>query len=247
MNFQKIANIITRLIFLSACLPILSIAEEIDKSISSIPNNTVAPIILVLGDSLSAAYNLNINEGWVALLADKLATEQAGQPMDTATDSKGKDYSQYRVVNASISGATTAAGLNILPQLLLQHKPQIVLLELGANDGLQGKPISYIQNNLRKLITMSKEEDADVILLGIKLPPNYGTAYTQPFFEQYETLAQAHDLTYLPFLLEGIAGDAQLMQNDRLHPNAKAQPLILNNVWGVLAPKLKEKTTFSDQ
>lgn len=246
MNFQKIVNIIIGLIFLSTCLPILSIAEERDKSIPLVTNNTVVPTILVLGDSLSAAYNLNINEGWVALLADKLAAEQVRQSDNAVIDSKAKDYSQYRVVNASISGATTAAGLNILPQLLLQHKPQIVLLELGANDGLQGKPIPYIQNNLRKLITMSKEEDADVILLGIKLPPNYGTAYTQPFFDQYKILAQAHNLAYLPFLLDGIAGDAQLMQNDRLHPNAKAQPLILNNVWDVLAPRLKEKTIFGN-
>ena len=244
MNFQKITNIITSLIFLSVYLPTFSIAEEMDKNISLVTNNTVAPTILVLGDSLSAAYNLNINEGWVALLADKLATKQPEQSTNSSTDIKDKDYSHYHVVNASISGATTAAGLNILPQLLLQHKPQIVLLELGANDGLQGKPIAYIQNNLRKLITMSKEEDADVILLGIKLPPNYGTAYTKPFFEQYKALAQTYDLTYLPFLLDGVAGDAQLMQNDRLHPNSKAQPLVLNNVWEVLMPKLTGKNDF---
>ena len=241
MNFQKITNIITGLIFLSAYLPIFSIAEEIDKNIPRVTNNAVAPTILVLGDSLSAAYNLNINEGWVALLADKLAAQQ---PTNSSTDIKDKDYSHYQVVNASVSGATTAAGLNVLPQLLLQHKPQIVLLELGANDGLQGKPIAYIQNNLGKLITMSKEKDADVILLGIKLPPNYGSAYTKPFFEQYKALAGTYNLTYLPFLLDGVAGDTELMQNDRLHPNAKAQPLLLNNVWEVLAPKLKGKESL---
>lgn len=244
MNVRKIVNFITSFILLSACLPMLSMAEQaeqIDKNISSATKRAVVPTILVLGDSLSAAYNLNISEGWVALLADKLANRQAKQPKQTSISIKNTDYSHYHVINASISGATTAAGLNILPQLLLQHKPQIVLLELGANDGLQGKPIAYIQNNLDKLITLSQEEGADVVLLGIKLPPNYGTAYTKPFFEQYKTLAQMYDLTYLPFLLDGVAGDAQLMQNDRLHPNAKAQPLILNNVWKVLAPKLTGK------
>lgn len=243
MNCQKIVNIVATLMLLSVCSPASSIAEQTDKNIPRAAKNTAAPTILVLGDSLSAAYNLNISEGWVALLADKLANKQAKQLESTSTHTKDKDYSHYQVINASISGATTAAGLNILPQLLLQHKPQIVLLELGANDGLQGKPITYIQNNLSKLITMSQEEDADVILLGTKLPPNYGTAYTEPFFEQYKTLAQTYDLTYLPFLLDGVAGDAQLMQNDRLHPKAKAQPLILDNVWGVLIPKLTAKNS----
>lgn len=241
MNCQKIVNIVASLMLLSACLPTLSIAEQTDKNIPLAAKNAVAPTILVLGDSLSAAYNLNINEGWVALLADKLANEQAKQLENTSTNTQDKDYSHYQVINASISGATTAAGLNILPPLLLQHKPKIVLLELGANDGLQGKPIAHIQNNLQKLILMSQEEGADVILLGIKLPPNYGTAYTEPFFEQYKTLAHTDNVTYLPFLLEGVAGDAQLMQNDRLHPNAQAQPLILNNVWDVLVPKLIAK------
>lgn len=238
MNFQKIVSFITSFVLLSAYLPTLSMAEQINKSILPTTKRAVVPTILVLGDSLSAAYNLNISEGWVALLADKLAN---GHAKHTSTSTKNTDYSHYHVINASISGATTAAGLNILPQLLLQHKPQIVLLELGANDGLQGKPIAYIQNNLYKLITMSKEEGADVVLLGIKLPPNYGTSYTEPFFEQYKTLAHMYDVTYLPFLLDGVAGNPQLMQNDRLHPNAKAQPLILNNVWKVLAPKLTRK------
>jgi len=241
MNFQTITNIITSLLFLSVYLPTSSIAEETDKNILQVTNSTVAPTILVLGDSISAAYNLNIDEGWVALLADKLATKQPELLTGSSTDITNKDYSHYQVINASISGATTAAGLNILPQLLLQHKPQLVLLELGANDGLQGKPIAYIQNNLRKLITMSEEEGADVILLSMKLPPNYGTAYTKPFFEQYKILAQEYNLTHVPFLLDGVAGDVELMQSDRLHPKAKAQPLLLNNVWEVLVPKLKSK------
>lgn len=176
------------------------------------------PVILILGDSLSAAYKLSAEDGWAHLLVQRL-------------DEHGLDY---KVVNASISGATTSAGLQRLPSLLSKHKPQLVLLELGANDGLQGMPIASITRNLETLIVQSQNTGAEVMLLGIQLPPNFGSRYTQPFFEQYSALAKKYDLALLPFLLEGVAGKQELMQSDGLHPTAQAQPMILDNVWKVL-------------
>lgn len=174
--------------------------------------------ILVVGDSLSAAYKLPVQQGWVHLLRLRLESE---------------NYS-YKVINASISGATTAAGLQLVPESLATHRPDIVLLELGANDGLQGKPVSYISKNLDRLITLTKASGAEVVLIGIRLPPNFGSRYTEPFFQQYQTLAQSHGLPLVPFLLEGIAGSARLMMEDGLHPNAEAQAMILENVWPTL-------------
>lgn len=176
------------------------------------------PVILVLGDSLSAAYKLSAEDGWAHLLVQRLADE-------------GLDYS---VVNASISGATTNAGLQRLPSLLEKHRPKFVLLELGANDGLQGMPVAGITRNLSSLVEQSQAAGAEVVLLGIQLPPNFGSRYTQPFFEQYANLAKKYQLALLPFLLEGVAGKQELMQKDGLHPTAEAQPIVLENVWGVL-------------
>lgn len=178
--------------------------------------------ILVLGDSLTAAYNMAANEGWVNLLQQKLASANAG----------------YTVVNASVSGATTAAGLSIMGQSLVLLKPTIVILALGANDGLQGKPISYITNNLDRLITQAQQANATVMLVGIRLPPNFGLRYTEPFFRQYSALANKRNIALLPFLLEGVAGNATLMQADGLHPNTTAQPILLGNIWPVLQPLL---------
>lgn len=174
--------------------------------------------ILVLGDSLSAAYKMPAEKGWVSLLGLRLEAS----------------HSEYLVVNASVSGATTAAGLNILAESLKVHTPAVVILELGANDGLQGKPIHYIQNNLNTLIEQSKHAGAEVVLLGVRLPPNFGTRYTDPFFDQFATLAKKHNVSLLPFLLEGVAGDPELVMADGLHPNIDAQPRILDNVWAVL-------------
>ncbi len=174
--------------------------------------------ILVMGDSLSAAYKLPVEDGWVYHLQARLQQQEW----------------DVEVVNASVSGATTAAGLQILPDALLVHKPDIVILELGANDGLQGKPIPYITKNLSKLIETVKAGGAKILIVGIKLPPNFGRRYTQPFFAQYEALSQTYQLPLVPFLLEGVAGDRELMQNDGLHPTAEGQPLVLENVWPVL-------------
>lgn len=187
-------------------------------SVAPRADTTKPRTILVMGDSLSAAYKMPEEHGWVTLLADELK----------------KDHPTINVINASISGATTSAGLHILPQAIREHKPDIIILELGANDGLQGKPIKYITANLTQLINISQDADAKVLLLGIRLPPNYGEAYTTPFYLQYQQLAATFDITLIPFFLDGIAGKEVLMMSDGLHPNQQAQTLILANIY----PKL---------
>ena len=182
--------------------------------------------ILVVGDSLSAAYNMSEAEGWVALLQSRLAEGP---------------YSNWRVVNASVSGATTAAGLQVLPVVLDRHSPDICIIELGANDGLQGKPIPYIRNNLFRLVSSCADQGADVLLIGIRLPPNYGSAYTEPFFNIYAEIASEKQLAYVPFLLEGVAGNTELMMVDGIHPKAIAQSRVLENVYPVLQPLLSPK------
>lgn len=172
------------------------------------------PVILVMGDSLSAAYNLPASAGWVSLLEERL-----------------KKQTNWLVVNASISGETTSGGLTRLPGLLRQHQPDLVLLELGANDGLRGLPPKLISNNLEKMLTLSQESGAKVMLIGILLPPNYGPAYLAQFEQTYPNLAKKHQLPLVPFLLEGVADKPSLMQADGLHPTAEAQPIILETVW----------------
>lgn len=183
-----------------------------------------APTILVYGDSLSAAYRMPREQGWVALLQDRL--REKGFP--------------HRVVNASVSGETTSGGLARLTSTLQQHKPDIVLLELGANDGLRGLPLASMQRNLRAMIESSQAADARVVLLGILIPPNYGPRYTRQFAASYIELADRYDLPLLPFLLEGVAGKPELTLDDGLHPNADAQEKILDNVWQTLQPLLKK-------
>lgn len=182
-----------------------------------------APVILVLGDSLSAAYGLPQATGWVSLLQQRLAREEL----------------DYRVVNASISGETTSGGLYRIGQTLAAHRPAIVILELGANDGLRGLPLDTIQANLEGIIRACRRQGATVLLLGMRLPPNYGMAYTRDFQGIYPKLAQRHRLRLVPFILEGIAGQPELLQQDGLHPAADAQPLILENVWKQLRPLLQ--------
>lgn len=177
---------------------------------------------MVMGDSLSAAYNLPADRGWVSLLEKQL--QQQG-------------YS-WRVVNASVSGETTGGGLTRLPELLRQHQPQIVLLELGANDGLRGQPPQRITANLNQMIHLSQEAGAEVLLLGILLPPNYGPRYLQQFEQIYPQLAKQHQLPLVPFLLEGVADNPALMQSDGLHPTAEAQSRIFETVWVELKPLL---------
>jgi len=176
--------------------------------------------ILVLGDSLSAAHGIGRNQGWVTLLAERMA--QKTPP--------------WKVINASSSGETTSGGLSRLPALLTTNQPQWVLIELGANDGLRGLPLKIIRQNLQRLIELSQRSGAQVVLIGMMLPPNYGFTYTTPFTAMYQQLAEENRLPLVPFLLHDVASNPTLMQYDGLHPNVAAQPLILSNVWRVTVP-----------
>lgn len=184
--------------------------------------------ILVWGDSLSAAYGIPVEEGWVQLLQNKL-----NKQFD-----KQSDATAIEVINGSISGETTAGGLSRLADALELHQPDIVILELGANDGLRGISLNTMRDNLQAMITLAKDNDAQILLAGIILPPNFGPVFMEQFTNTYKTLAEENELPFLPFLLEGVALDFDLMQADGLHPNAKAQPKILDNVWEVLEPML---------
>jgi acyl-CoA thioesterase-1 len=179
-----------------------------------------AQTIVIFGDSLSAAYGIQPNKGWVALLESKLKQQN----------------SEYKVINASISGETTSGGLTRFDQMLKTHQPEIVVIELGANDGLRGLSLNEMQSNLNSMITKSKAKNATLMLLGIKIPPNYGIQYAQKFSAIYATLAQKYDLNLVPFFLDGVAGNRKLIQDDGLHPNAVAQAKLLENIW----PKLEE-------
>jgi acyl-CoA thioesterase-1 len=186
-------------------------------------NSNATQTILVFGDSLSAAYGIDKNHGWVNLLQKELVE---------------KHY-DYKVINASISGETTAGGLSRIQQQLEQHQPSIVILALGANDGLRGLEIKQIKTNLEKIIKKGQNAKAKTLLLGIKIPPNYGFTYTRQFEQIYFDLAKAHKLSFRPFFLEGISGEPSLNQEDGIHPNAQAQPLIVNNIWPALSTLLK--------
>ena len=181
--------------------------------------------VLVLGDSLSAEYGLNRGSGWVALLEKKLKTEK----IDAA------------IVNASISGETTSGGRSRLPALLAQHHPDLVVIELGANDGLRGQPVAAAEANLKSMIELAHKNKARVLLVGMRMPPNYGRAYTESFFGMYSKLAKEYTSPLVPFMFEGIADKPKLFQADRLHPTAEAQPFILANIWPQFAALVKAK------
>lgn len=178
--------------------------------------------VLVLGDSLSAAHNLAPEQGWVALLDARLAAE--GLP--------------YRMVNASVSGETTAGGAARIDDALAQHRPALVVLGLGANDGLRGLPLSDTRRHLEHMVEAARRADARVLLIGMRLPPNYGPEYTAGFFALFGEVAEEHGAAHLPFLLEPIALDDSAFQPDRLHPTAEAQPRIAEHVWTALRPLL---------
>jgi acyl-CoA thioesterase-1 len=179
--------------------------------------------ILVFGDSLSAAYGIAQARGWVALLAERLKRERP----------------DYSVVNASISGETSAGGAARMAKTLGQHKPAIVILELGGNDGLRGLPVAQMKQNLASMIEQAQKAGARVVLVGMKLPPNYGPEYTEAFESTYGDLAKRYKTALVPFLLEGFAEKQELFQPDRIHPTEAAQPLMLERVWKVLQPLLK--------
>ena len=181
-----------------------------------------APVILVFGDSLSAGYGVPPGQGWVDLLAKKI--EHAGY--------------DFNVVNASVSGETTEGGLARLPRALALHRPRVLILELGANDGLRGLPVADAQDNLDHMIILAQSHDARVLLVGMLMPPNYGERYTSAFHAAFGDLAQSHHLALVPFLMAGVALHSELIQADGLHPNERGQPLLLDNVWPVLQPML---------
>ena len=181
-------------------------------------------VLMVLGDSLSAAYGIDEEDGWVALLDNKLRN----------------DNWPYRVVNGSVSGETTTGGLARLPAMLDSHQPDLVILELGGNDGLRGLPLGILKSNMLIMIALIEEQGAEVLLTGIQIPPNYGPRYTVPFYQLYGELAAEKTLALVPFLIEGIPQQPELMQNDGIHPRAEAQYMILDNVWAVLEAMLQK-------
>jgi acyl-CoA thioesterase-1 len=190
---------------------------------SAVPaNQSAPPIILIVGDSLSSAYGLNPQQGWVHLLAERL---------------ENKGY-RYQVVNASISGDTTRSGLARLPQALQTYRPSIVIIELGANDGLRGIDPKQMQDNLLKMIALGRRQDAHVVLVGVRLPSNYGKVFIERFTAVYPRVAETTEVPLVPLLLKGVAENLDLFQTDGIHPGAQAQVIMLDNVWSVLNPLL---------
>ncbi|ASL42351.1 Esterase TesA [Burkholderia sp. AD24] len=181
------------------------------------------PVIVVLGDSISAEYGLPRDTGWVALMRQRLAAERI----------------DYSVANASISGDTTSGGRARLPALLERLKPSIVIVELGANDALRGVPLSTTDDNLRTIVEQAQQGHAKVVLVGMYVPPNYGPDYTQKFHAMYGQLSQQLHVPLVPFLLAGIADKPDMFQADQMHPTQQAQPVLLNNVWPVVKPLLR--------
>lgn len=200
-----------RIWLLRGCLGLLLLAQ-----------NAAAGTLLVVGDSISAAFGLETRQGWVSLLAQRLQREAP----------------QWRVVNASVSGDTSAGGLARLPALLENHRPRLVLIELGGNDGLRGQPPLQLRQNLAGMIARSRESGAEVVLLGMRLPPNYGPRYATAFEQVYLDLARVERVPLVPFFLEGVGGVEGLMQADGIHPVAEAQPILLENLWPTLQPLL---------
>jgi acyl-CoA thioesterase-1 len=183
-----------------------------------------ARTLLVFGDSLSAAYGISPDQGWVHLLGERAARVDP----------------QWRVVNASVSGETTDGGLRRLSADLERHKPSMVVIALGANDALRGQPIAGIRDNLEKMIRLARQARAEPVLVGIMIPPNYGIDYADQFRQVYPALAKSDHVPLVPFLLEGIADKPDLFQADQLHPTAAAQKIILDNVWKTLGPLLRK-------
>tara|TARA_B100000686_G_C16598607_1_gene867432 strand:- start:169 stop:798 length:630 start_codon:yes stop_codon:yes gene_type:complete len=200
-------------------LPILTFSQHVGSA-------EQAPYtLLIYGDSLSAAYGISEQEGWVALLAEKISSE--GWP--------------YRVVNSSVSGETTTGGVERLPSILSNYQPNLVILELGGNDGLRGLPVNLMKTNLKNMVSSIRSAGGEVLLTGIQIPPNYGPRYTEPFYATFSEISEEESILLVPFLLEGIPQNPELMQDDGIHPTAEAQQLILDNVWPILEPLLEKK------
>lgn len=191
--------------------------------LAAFPAMSATPTILVFGDSLSAGYGIAKQEAWPSLLETRL---------------KDSGYS-YAVVNASISGETTAGGRSRLPDAIKQHQPKVVIIELGANDGLRGLPVASMRDNLQAMVKQSQQAGARVMLVGMRIPPNYGRDYTEKFANSFSELAKQHKTALVPFFFEGFALRADAFQSDRLHPTAATQPLMLDLVWKQLKPLLR--------
>lgn len=187
-------------------------------------NAVAKPTVLILGDSLSAAYQMAPHNGWASLLENKLK----------------KEFNDATVINSSIVGDTTGNGLQRLPSQLSQYHPDIVIIELGGNDGLRGLPITAIKTNLRKMISLCQQQQAQVLLVGMRLPPNYGKTYTEQFANNYLELSKEFGVPLVPFFLDKVALVPGMMLEDRIHPSANAQPILLDNLWPFLEPLLAQ-------
>ncbi len=181
-----------------------------------------ANTLLVVGDSISAAYGIEIEQGWVTQLQQRI----------------NENGLSYQVVNASISGDTSAGGRTRLPQLLEQYRPVLTIIELGGNDGLRGLPLATLQDNLHAMVVQTQEQGSGVLLLGMRIPPNYGPRYTEGFYQVYQKLAQELEVPLVDFFLEGVGGVPGMIQNDGIHPTAQAQPLMLDNAWPLIKAAL---------
>ncbi len=210
-----------RSIVFMALILVVAPVHASQNSLESTLENT----LLIMGDSLSAAYGVQTDEAWVALLRQRL-------------DERG--FSGWKLVNASISGETTDGGLRRLPDLLDRHQPDIVMIELGGNDGLRGFPPQVIRRNISRMIEQSREIDAEILLVGMRIPPNYGKPYTEAFASIFPELAERFDTQLVPFFLANIYDQEALMQDDDIHPTAAAQGQLLDNVWPVLKPMLAD-------
>jgi acyl-CoA thioesterase-1 len=215
--FVRFSALSTLIRFFQSLVLLMFAAVSVASAASPAPRT-----IVVLGDSLSAGYGIKIQEGWVSLLGQRLASEGYG----------------YRVVNASVSGETTQGGLARLARALETHKPAIVVVELGGNDGLRGLPLAASRTNLSKIIEQSRTAKAKVLLLGMMIPPNYGPRYGEEFREMFAALAKKYSVAFVPFFLDKVALEPGLMQADGIHPNAAGQPQMLRNVWPALKPLL---------
>ncbi len=189
---------------------------------AAVPQGSTPRTVLVVGDSLSAEYGIKRGTGWVPLLSARISEQ----------------YPKFQVVNASISGDTTSGGVARLPALLRQHAPAVVVLELGANDALRGLPLNMTEQNLRTMTQAARKADADVLIVGMQIPPNYGRDYAQRFAAVFSNVAKNENARLVPFLMEGIATNRAMFQADGIHPNEDAQPQLLDNVWPALRPML---------
>ena len=202
---------------ISLLVIIMSLCPAVARSAEEATNT-----LLVYGDSLSAAYGIQEAQGWVTLLESRLNEENW----------------PYKLINGSVSGETTTGGLERLPKMLSNYQPDLVILELGGNDGLRGLPLETLKANLKKMISLIRAAGGEVLLTGIQIPPNYGPRYTEPFFSLYTEISEEDSLALVPFLIDGIPQQPELMQNDGIHPKAEAQIMILDNVWPYLEPML---------